>query len=263
MSDRKQTFADPMILVRPLVTITNIIWSFDRLTDSVQVLLVKRSDHPYQGCWGLPETYLRRAESAETASLRLISEKIGVKLPRFHTEQLATFTDPRRSPPPRTIALTYMIYLPEVVPLTAGTGATDAEWFRLAARDGNYELNCGQACLTTADDRAEEEDYYSDLTVRPRSNDHLAYDHEWILRVACARIRNKLDYQPNIWLILGSKFTLKQARTVYALFFKTSVTTIDNSNFKKTHRHLLKEVGEAAAGHPGRPAKLYRLAHLD
>ncbi len=39
----------------------------------------------------------------------------------------------------------------------------------------------------------------------------------------------------------------------------TTLKQIDNSNFKKTHGHLLKDVGIATAGRPGRPPRLYRL----
>ena len=34
---------------------------------------------------------------------------------------------------------------------------------------------------------------------------------------------------------------------------------IDNSNFKKTHNHLFKEVGTASLQHSGRPPKLFKL----
>ncbi|WP_421648280.1 NrtR DNA-binding winged helix domain-containing protein, partial [Levilactobacillus brevis] len=76
---------------------------------------------------------------------------------------------------------------------------------------------------------------------------------------AINRIKNKLDYQPQILRILGNTFTLRQAREVFAAFLGTTIDKIDNSNFKKTHNHLFKEVGAATLNHSGRPPKLYQL----
>ena len=85
------------IIARPLITITNIIWSFNRQTHEMQLLLIKRSEAPFQDAWALPETLLRSTESADDAALRLIKDKIGLEVRSTATEQLATFTAPHRS----------------------------------------------------------------------------------------------------------------------------------------------------------------------
>ena len=54
-------------------------------------------------------------------------------------------------------------------------------------------------------------------------------------------------------------YTSRQAREVFAAFLGTTIDKIDNSNFKKTHNHLFKEVGAATLNHSGRPPKLYQL----
>lgn len=88
------------IVERPLITITNLIWSFNKETHRVQLLLVKRKDEPFADRWALPETLLllRENESADQAAVRLIKEKIGLDLPETSTEQLATFTSPTGRP---------------------------------------------------------------------------------------------------------------------------------------------------------------------
>ncbi|MCT4392733.1 NUDIX hydrolase, partial [Lactobacillus delbrueckii] len=86
------------IVERPLITITNLIWSFNKEKHRVQLLLVKRKDEPFADRWALPETLLRENESADQAAVRLIKEKIGLDLPETSTEQLATFTSPHRTP---------------------------------------------------------------------------------------------------------------------------------------------------------------------
>src|SRR5699024_4081470 len=109
-----------------IINIANIIWSFDSNNKKVLILLVKNSLGQNTDKWGLPTTILRSNESAEEASLRLIREKIGINLPEFSTEQLATFSNVHRTTDRREIALTYMTYLPHKVDLTAGYGAKDA-----------------------------------------------------------------------------------------------------------------------------------------
>ena len=53
------------LLERPYINIVNVIWSFDRETNQVNMLLVKRANEPEKGAWAMPETYLRTEESAD------------------------------------------------------------------------------------------------------------------------------------------------------------------------------------------------------
>ena len=128
------------IVERPLITITNLIWSFNKETHRVQLLLVKRKDQPFADRWALPETLLRENESADQAAVRLIKEKIGLDLPESSTEQLATFTAPHRAPGERALALTYMTYLPAMPALRPGYGATAVAWFAFENFGHKYEL---------------------------------------------------------------------------------------------------------------------------
>lgn len=117
------------VVAHPLITIANIIWSFNPLTHLPQVLLVKRAYPPFEGHWALPETLLWRDESADAACIRLIKDKIGVRLSNSATEQLATFTDPDRVSGERALAIAYMTFLPTMPQLRAGYGATEVGWF--------------------------------------------------------------------------------------------------------------------------------------
>ena len=123
-----------------IINVSNIIWSFDPNNKEVLILLIKNSLGKSNDKWGLPTTILRKNESAEEASLRLIREKIGINLPDFSTEQLATFSNVNRTQKNREIALTYMTYLPKKIDLTAGYGAKDAEWFHVQYSVDQYLL---------------------------------------------------------------------------------------------------------------------------
>lgn len=139
-----------------------------------------------------------------------------------------------------------MTFLPGVPALTPGYGATAARWFRLA-----YD---GQGTITLTSDGQHF------LLGPSASAPALAFDHDQILTSAVFRIKNKLDYQPSILQVLGPTFTLRQARKVFTPFVGKATAEIDNSNFRKTHQHLLEEVGTGSGGgHRGRPSKWYRL----
>lgn len=248
---------------QPEITIANIIWCFDREKQTVNVLLIKRADFPYENYWSLPETYLREKESADQAALRLVYEKIGLELPGSYTEQLATFTNPLRSvAKKRQISLAYMTFLPDMPVLNPGAGAVAAEWFRLGVDSQHDYLFTGEQLSFVLSKLQSELNFYQTLRTNHHFG-HLAFDHEWLLQAACQRIKNKLDYQPNVLHILGDTFTLKSVRIVYAVFLKISVADINNSNFRKTHQQFFEDIGLAENHGPGRPAHLYRLKKLE
>ncbi|WP_404820040.1 NrtR DNA-binding winged helix domain-containing protein [Levilactobacillus suantsaii] len=246
-------------MVSPTITITNLIWSFDRTTHHVNLLLLNRDHDPFNGFWALPETLMRPDESADTAALRLVREKIGLVLDGQHTQQLATFTHPDRTPTHRRVALAYMTFLPKMPPLTPGYGAQDARWFQVTATKTAYQVQNGNTRFTTPTTN-QTATYYADLTTRHAAPpSQLAFDHDWLLAVAARRIRHELAFHPTVFLTLGPTFTLKEARTVAATFLRQPLSALDNSNFKKAHRDHFTAVGTTATAHAGRPATLYRL----
>lgn len=164
-----------------------------------------------------------------------------MSIPHGATEQLATFTDPNRVSGERALALAYMTFLPAMPKLKPGYGATEARWFAFNFKGQHFYLKNSDI----------------DLTLTEKSK--LAFDHHLIVIEAIKRIKNKLDYQPTVLQILGPTFTLRQAREVYAIFLKTTVDKIDNSNFKKTHKKIFEEVGTASTKRSGRPPKIFKL----
>jgi len=241
------------VINRPLISITNVIWSFDTVTKQLSVLMIQRDSAPFKGTWGLPTTYLRTDESADAAALRLVREKMGVTVAGIQTEQLETFTAVNRVPGERSLALTYMVYLPVKPQLVPGYGAQAAEWFAVTPTSERDDFTAGNLTFQGLSDGITEAQFYASTAQQ------LTADHALILRTALQRVRNRLDYRPTILLVLGEQFTLKQARELYAILWRQSVNQIDNSNFRKTHVHLFEEVGTAHNSTMGRPAKVYQL----
>ncbi|NET97624.1 NUDIX hydrolase, partial [Okeania sp. SIO1H2] len=78
------------------VGIDNVIFSVDTEQHRLLVLLVMRHEEPFLGQWSLPGTLVRQGESLETASYRVLSEKIRVN--NLYVEQLYSFGGPNRDP---------------------------------------------------------------------------------------------------------------------------------------------------------------------
>ncbi|NIN36216.1 MAG: NUDIX domain-containing protein, partial [Gammaproteobacteria bacterium] len=73
--------------------------------DALKVLLVKRSNKPYQGSWALPGGFVNIDEDLDTAASRELREETGVS--GVYLEQLYTFGDPQRDPRERVISVAY------------------------------------------------------------------------------------------------------------------------------------------------------------
>lgn len=67
-----------------------------------------------EGGHGLPGAVLEGDEDLEAAAQRVMSA-VGLTRPR-HVEQLASFGAPDRTPPPRTVAVTYLALVPSPFP---------------------------------------------------------------------------------------------------------------------------------------------------
>ncbi|WP_048000236.1 NUDIX hydrolase [Lactiplantibacillus herbarum] len=241
------------VINRPLISITNVIWSFDTVTKQLLVLMIQRDNAPFEGTWGLPTTYLRADESADAAALRLVREKMGVTVAGIQAEQLGTFTAVNRVPDERSLALTYMVYLPVKPELVPGYGAQAAEWFAVTPAGERDDFVANDLVFRGLADEVTATQFYAS------NAQELTADHALILRTALQRVRNRLDYEPTILRVFGDQFTLKQARELYAILRRQSVSQIDNSNFRKTHVHLFEELGTVRLPTMGRPAKVYRL----
>ncbi len=94
--------------------------------------------------------------------------------------------------------------MPDLVP---GYGASDARWFSMASLGDQNTFNNGQYHFATTPITVQT-DYYAALAERKADSNIISFDHDWILKIVFGdRITNKLDYQPNILLILGSMST--------------------------------------------------------
>lgn len=63
---------------------------------NMQVLLIRRGEHPFLGQWALPGGFVRPTETTEQAAQRELREETAVN--NVYLEQLYTFSEPGRDP---------------------------------------------------------------------------------------------------------------------------------------------------------------------
>jgi 8-oxo-dGTP diphosphatase len=93
-----------------------------------EVLLIKRSNYPYEGMWALPGGFVDMEETLEEAIVRELEEETGLK--GVELTQLHAYSEIYRDPRGRNISITFYcsteLHNSEV---TGGDDAADARWF--------------------------------------------------------------------------------------------------------------------------------------
>ena len=186
--------------------------------ERLQVLLIERGIEPYKGHWAFPGGFLKMDETAEEGAKRELKEETG--LADAYIQQLHTFSNPDRDPRERVITIAYYA-LVKIQEVKGGDDAASARWFPL-------------------DD------------IPP-----LAFDHDYILRMATQRLREQIHFQPIGFELLPEKFTIKELQSLYEAILGIN---FDRRNFAKKMLHLeiLTELDETVWPTPKREARLYK-----
>lgn len=96
----------------------------------LMLLLVKRKNEPYQGCWCLPGGFVEDDETLSEAAHRELQEETSLKLPAGTLEQFHTFDAIDRDPRFRTLTAAHTALLEEGEYLVCGQDdAAEARWW--------------------------------------------------------------------------------------------------------------------------------------
>jgi len=205
------------------------------------VLLSRRPEAPYQGCWALPGRILPLDESAETAAEGLLAEMLPMK--DVYMEQLFTFTSVNRDPRGRVISIAYLVAVP---------------WQQL------------EGCLTRPDVKLKcftaipDPHGLSLITPEgaPLGENQLAFDHEQILCTGIQRLQGKIIYSELGFRFLNrlDAFSLRELQMVFEAILGEE---IDKSNFRRSILSRYEAAGRIRQTENihksgrGRPAVLY------
>ncbi len=228
---------DPETFERPSVTVDVVLLTVR--DQALEVVLLKRSEHPALGQMTLPGSFVGIDESLDTAAERLMVDKVG--LSGIFLEQLYTFGEPKRDPRMRVITVAYYALVnPERLLDAVEEGVIRA---RISVPWGGETGGPIDVLDATG----------TELT--------LAFDHTDLIGMAVKRIRGKLNYAPIGYQLLPAEFTLRRLQQVHE-------TILGNPVNKDSFRRRMLATGELEAtgtledevGH--RPAELYRFSRL-
>lgn len=203
---------------RPAVTCDVV--AFTMRADDLAVLLIRRKDEPYKGCWALPGGFVDENESLERAAARELHEETGLSGVRL--EQLGAFGDPGRDPRGHTVTVGYVTFLMTEPQIAAGDDATAAEWksFRALALEEAKSRSVPPPPLRRGATGRRAAGSRELPMVR------LAFDHAKILTKAYRRLWKHLDdpVRDTAFDLVPPRFTLAQLKRVCEVILGRSIT---------------------------------------
>ena len=233
----------------------------------MQVLLIKRKEHPFIEKWAIPGGFVRMNESLQEGAERELKEETGID--KVYFEQLYTFGEINRDPRTRVISVgnVALISKNSVKPI-AGDDAKEVQWFWINKKlisTENFTTDIKKRyllSLVSEDDEIKinyevteilEKNIFRQKKVSYKflnsSNDELAFDHYKILDYAIDRIRNKIQYTPIAVNLLPKLFTVKELQYVYEAIMGKELL-----NFRRKIGNMIVETDEKLEGKPYRPA---------
>jgi 8-oxo-dGTP diphosphatase len=238
----------PFTYTFPRPAVTCDVVAFTMRADDLAILLVKRRDDPFKGCWALPGGFVEENESLDRAAARELEEETGLSGVRL--EQLGAFGDPGRDPRGHTVTIAWVTFLVAEAAITAGDDAAEVAWlpFRsLSLADAPISRSVPPPPLRRGTPK------------RSSTQDsvRLAFDHARIVARGYRRICKHLDdpVRDTAFEIMPPRFTLAELKRIYELVLGRSIAP---SVIKKylVDRGLAVPAASKPAGK--RSAQLYR-----
>lgn len=208
----------------PLTTVDMAIFTLRE--KRLEVLLVKRAQHPAQGKWALPGGFIQLGQdhSLEDAAHRKLLEKTGVASP--YLEQVMTVGNAKRDPRGWSVTVVYFALIAsDSLKIQPDESSEQVAWVPVKEALENYDL---------------------------------AFDHQTLLATCHARLKSKVLYTALPVHLLPDAFTLTDLQQVFEIL-------LDQPVEKKAFRRrildagILEETGGMRTGQ-SRPAKLYRVS---
>lgn len=265
---------------RPSVTNDIIIFTTEDMEENnprklprkgMQVLLVKRKEHPFINQWATPGGFVRMKESLEEGLKRELKEETGIS--DVYTEQLHAFGDIERDPRTRVISIANIALIPkDSVNPVAGDDAKEVAWFwinkKLISREvkennieNTYllELESMDSIVKIAYEVKEyvSKDIFrrktSEYKLLNESTNELAFDHYKVIDYSIDRIREKIEQSPIAFNLLPKHFVVKELQYVYEAIMGKEIL-----NFRRKIGNMIIETDETIEGKPYRPAQVFK-----
>jgi 8-oxo-dGTP diphosphatase len=263
---------DPSRFERPSVTNDILIFTTEDFKEEnprkvprkgLQLLLIKRKEHPHIGKWAIPGGFVQMDENLKDGACRELREETGIH--NVYVEQLFTFGDVGRDPRTRVISVGNLALIPKSsVRPSAGDDASEVQWFwvtkspvskenhmlELVSEDGSVVISYEIKETIKKNMLREKKTEYK---LAPSSADELAFDHYKMIDLAIERLRNKVEYTPIAFNLLPTLFTVKELQYVYE-----AILGRDILNFRRKMGDMIIETKEKEEGVPHKPAQYFK-----
>jgi len=198
--------------------VTADVVAFTMRADDLAVLLIRRKDEPFKGCWALPGGFVNENESLERAAARELHEETGLVVSPSKLEMLGAFGDPGRDPRGHTVTVAYVTFRSTETKINAGDDAVEAVWQPLRA------LDLGE--VSEARSMPPPPPLGAKKKSRRSPPLKLAFDHAKILTRAYRRICRHLDdpIRDPAFDFVPSRFTLAELRRIYEVVIGSKLT---------------------------------------
>lgn len=264
---------------RPSVTVDMVLFTLDDEEEEdlkkvpkkkLKVLLIKRNNHPFMGCWAIPGGFVDIDENIESAVYRELKEETNID--NVYLEQLYTWGDVNRDPRMRVISTSYMALVNKNnLNAKAGDDAEDVAWFEISKnliekdeliRKYEITLENKEKGISIVYEVIEEiiiegfskkSNYKINLIKGERG---IAFDHIKILNYSLERMRNKVQYTPIAFSLLPECFTLTELQQVYELLLGRKLT---KQNFRRWVTPMVTKTEMVRSNRAYRPSSLYKL----
>ncbi|OBZ14077.1 ADP-ribose pyrophosphatase [Bacillus sp. FJAT-27264] len=239
---------------------------------SLQLLLIKRGEHPYLGQWALPGGFVAVDESIEDAARRELYSETNIE--DLYMEQLFTWGAVHRDPRTRVISCSYMALVDRTtLDVQAGDDAVEAAWFDVSyALEDEHTITTEQGTETEKRVRIKLQSEHEALSAVVRivesvqgrvkklsreivESEGIAFDHSIMIEYAIERLRGKAEYTDIVFNLMPPLFTLSELQRVYEIILGKELLA---AAFRRKMADAVTETEEYTkdAGH--RPSKLYR-----
>lgn len=115
---------------RPMLTADCVV-----LNDRNEILLVKRGNEPFKGCWALPGGFMEMDETIEHCAVRELEEETSIVVSMQDIRLIGIYSTPGRDPRGRTVTAAYLVQIEEcsMKNAHAGDDAAELRWWSLFA----------------------------------------------------------------------------------------------------------------------------------
>lgn len=200
--------------------------------DRLAVVLWRRTGRTHTGEWALPGSFVRAQERLGDAVTRTLSDKCGIQ--GLSPTQLQVMDDPVRDDRGWVLSVAHLdVVRAEALDTRSGDGEVQLAPVRNGSPGSRHrsvlELSDGQ--------------------------DRLPFDHEVIVRIAIAELRDRYRERPDPAGLLGERFTVRELRRLHEAI---SGEVLQKDTFRRSMLPHLEQLDEVAEGTVGRPARLFR-----